>query len=237
MVGLYLYDSAMLLASNEALLSPARKGKWRASFGADHFHIRGKEPFLPNPLLPHRPLYRFFWNTEGLVGPSQPWTPPSGNRYAILIPFIWAMLASLFVLIPLGLFSPLGDLAVAIGILLFYANALMALALVWFNREGYGINGKRFAGLAFESLTCPPFALNLVRHLSLGLRPRTDFLSVAGQYLSGIEYDATLAKAIFRIESELDWEGEDTPRGMALNAHRQYLIHEWHSSQACSEAP
>lgn len=233
MVGLYLYDSALLLASNEALLSPGNKGRWTALFGADSFQVRGKEPFVPNPLLPHRPLYRFSWNTEGLVGPSRPWSPP-GNVYAILAPSIWLMLVALFVLIPLGLFSRLGNIAVAAGIVLFYVNALMALTLVWFKRGDYEISGRRFASLAFESLTCPPFALNLVRHLSLGCQPREDFLSVVNHCLSGAERDAALEKVITRVKSEIDWEDEGTPRANTLNTHLQYLSRESNSCRALS---
>lgn len=233
MVGLYLYDSALLLASNEALLSPGNKGRWTALFGADSFQVRGKEPFVPNPLLPHRPLYRFSWNTEGLVGPSRPWSPP-GNVYAILAPSIWLMLVALFVLIPLGLFSRLGNIAVATGIVLFYVNALMALTLVWFKRGDYEISGRRFASLAFESLTCPPFALNLVRHLSLGCQPREDFLSVVNHCLPGAERDAALEKVITRVKSEIDWEDEGTPRANTLNRHLQYLSRESNSCRALS---
>lgn len=69
MVGLYLYDSAVLLASNEVILSPRQSGRWVAMFGADSFQLRGKEPFMPNPLLPHHPIFRLSWNIEGLVGP------------------------------------------------------------------------------------------------------------------------------------------------------------------------
>lgn len=228
MVGLYLYDSAVLLASNEALLTPGRTGRWHGLFGADNFQIRGKEPVLPNPLLPHRPLYRFSWRMEGFVGPCRPWSPP-GNAYAILTPSIWLMAGALFVLIPLGLFSSWGDRAITAAVVLFYVNALIALTLVWVKRSDYGLNGKRLAALAFESLTCPPFALNLVRHLSLGLQPEEDFLSVVNHCLTGAERDAALGKMAMRVQSEIDWENEGTPRARTLNAQLQYL--------SCASAP
>ncbi len=225
MVGLYLYDSSLLLSSNEALLTPGRNGRWFALFGADSFQVRGKEPFLPNPLLPHRPLYRLSWNAEGLVGPSQQWTAPV-DVYSILAPSIWLMFVALFVLIPLGLFSRLGNLAIAAGIILFYVNALMALSLVWFKRSDYGLSGRRLGALAVECLTCPPFAINLVRHLSLGFQPREDFLSVVEQCLTSSERDAALARVITRIKSEIDWEDEGSPRAQTLNTHLQYLSRE-----------
>lgn len=225
MAGLYLYDSVQLLASNEVLLTPGRKGTWSALFGSGSFQLRGKEPCLPNPWLPHRPLYRFSWNKEGLVGPSQPWTPPK-NEYAVLTSPIWMMALALFLLIPLGLFSSLGHLAIAAGVVLFYLNALLALTLVWLKRDIFPVTARRFAALAFESLTCPPFALNLTRHISLTAQPSEDFLSVADRLLAAEAREMALKKAIVRVKNEIDWEDEGTARAKKLNTHLQYLSQE-----------
>lgn len=232
MVGLYLYDSALLLESNEAVLVAGRKARWTAQFGAENFVVRGKELFVPNPLLPHRPLYRFSWNSEGVVGPKQPWVPPLAKEFAILSPLIWLMLLALFVLIPLGLYSRLGNVAVAAGVVLFYISALLALALVWVRRGDYGISGRRLSLLAFESLTCPPFALNLVRHLSLNLQPKEDFLAVIDncQFFTG--RDSALKNLIARVKSEIAWEQEGSARSERLNAHLKYLYQE---SNSCRE--
>jgi hypothetical protein len=228
MVGLYLYDATLLLASHEAILTPGGKGRWQARFGAAGFTLRGKEPFCPNPLLPHRPLYRFAWRPEGLIGPSPPWSPP-GKGYTMLAPFIWLMLLALFGLIPLGLFSRLGHLAIAAGIVLFYVTAVTALTLVWRKRADHALSSRRFAALAVECLTCPPFALNLVRHLSLGGKPGQDFLAVIDQCLTGAERNAALAQVVTRIRNEIDWEDEGSPRATALNTHLQFLTREGES--------
>lgn len=225
MVGLYLYDSALLLASNEALLSRGWRGRWHGLFGAGNFPIRGKEPLLPNPLLPHRPLYRYAWETTGFVGPAQPWSAPH-RQYAVLAPFIWNMALALFVLVPLGLFSRLGQLAIAAAVILFYANALLALAFVWFKRAAFSLSSRRFGSLAFESLTCPPFALNLIRHLSLELAPAEDFLFAATRLLDAQERGATIAQMIKRVRHEIDWEQEDGTQAAALHAHLKYLDQE-----------
>jgi hypothetical protein len=229
--GLYLYDSALLLASNEVLLTPSRKGTWTALFGSDSFLLLGKEPCVPSPWLPHRPLYRFAWNKEGLVGPSQPWTPP-GNEYAVLAPPIWMMALALFLLIPLGLFSRLGHLAIASGVVLFYLNALLALTMAWLKRGVFQITARRFAALAFECLTCPPFALNLTRHISLTTRPSEDFLSVAHRLLPRQARKTALNKAIVRVKNEIDWEDEGTARAETLNIHLQHLLGESATCQA-----
>mgnify|MGYP000882128466 FL=1 len=232
MLGLYLYDSLVLLASNEALLTPAGGGRWSALFGAHGFQVRGREPCLPNPLLPHRPLYRFSWNAAGVADPGPPWTPPAGGGTAALAPAIWIMLLALFVVVPLGFFSSLGVRALVAGIVLFYVCALAALTMVWRRRDEFALGGRRFLALAFESLTCPPFALNLVRHLSLGLRPGVDFLAAIDGRLDDAARAAALVQVIARLESEIDWEGEETVRAAALKAHLQVLTRECKACRA-----
>lgn len=231
MVGLYLYDSALLLSSNEVILSPHRSGGWVAMFGADSFQIRGKEPFMPNPLLPHRPVFLLSWNTEGLVGPCQPWSPP-GIGYGVIAPYVWLMFLALFLVIPLGLFSSYGNAAIAAGIALFYVSAIAALTLAWIKRADFCLSRRRFAALALECLTCPPFAINLIRHLSLGVRPREDFLTMIDQCLAPSERDAALSKVISRVKNEIDWEEEGSPRSKILHAHLQFLASESNTCRA-----
>lgn len=231
MVGLYLYDSAVLLASNEVILSPRQSGRWVVMFGADSFQLRGKEPFMPNPLLPHHPIFRLSWNVEGLVGPCRPWSPPC-TEYGVLVPYVWLMFLALFFVIPLGLFSNYGHGAIAAGIALFYLCAIAALIVAWIKRADFGLSQRRFASLALECLTCPPFAVNLIRHLSLGVRPREDFLVMIDQCLAPSERDAALSKVISRVRNEIDWEEEGSPRSRSLNAHLQFLCTESNTCRA-----
>jgi hypothetical protein len=221
MVALYLYDSALLLASNEAVLSGGKK-RWGALFGADNVPLRNKEPLIPNPLLPHHPLYRFSWKMEGQSsGSAPPWTPPV-NSYARLALPIWFMFLGLFVLFPLGVFV-FGPWVWLAGMALFYVNALLALTLVWLNRANYAVGKQRFAALVFECLACPPFALNLVRHLSLQFKPAEDFIAVINQCLGETEREAALTKIARRLRHALDWEAENSPRAAALAAHLQTI--------------
>ncbi len=225
MAGLYLYDSAILLLCNEGILSPVRGSGWTILFGSERFQIRGKDFFMPNPALPHRPLFRLSWQTEGRGGTAQQWLPVR-DIYFPLAPMVWSMFIALFCLIPLGLFSRLGMLAVVAGIVLFYASALAALVWVWVKRAAYQCSNRRFAMLAFESLTCPPFALNLIRHLSARVPVAEDLLSAGRRMVSEGDWPNALRQIIIRLDNEIAWESEGTERALALNAHRRDLLEE-----------
>jgi hypothetical protein len=232
MAGLYLYDSARLLHSNEGVLAATLGGRWSLHFGAEHYTLRGKQPFVPNPLLPHRPVFPLRWNQ--LLAPATPaaqrWTPPPFGPYKILAPSVWLMALALFGLIPAGLFSRYGNLAVAAGILLFYATALLALAYVWFKRGALKLTGRQVGALAFESLTCPPFALNLVRHISWRAAPTEELVSAARRLLRKDDWAATLPAVIKRVDNAIAWENEGTPRAQALAEYQASLSRELSSA-------
>jgi hypothetical protein len=228
MLVLYLYDSAQLLYSNEGVLAATLGGRWSLHFGAEHYTLRGKQPFLPNPLLPHRPVFLMHWKQQvpAIKGADQPWTPPSFGPYKVLTPLVWLMALALFGLIPAGLFSHYGNVAIAAGILLFYANALIALAYVWFKRHALQLTSRRVGALAFESLTCPPFALNLIRHISWTARPTEDLVSASRRLLRKDDWATTLPNVVKRVDNAIAYEDETTARAQALIEYQASLNRE-----------
>src|SRR6185503_1463776 len=68
-LALYLFDSLLLLSSDEAALLRGWRGRWFAGFGASRWRLAGKEPYVPNPFTPHFPLFRLRWR---FVCPVQP---------------------------------------------------------------------------------------------------------------------------------------------------------------------
>lgn len=228
MVGLYLYDSVQLLHSNEGVLAATLGGRWSLHFGAEHYTLRGKEPFLPNPLLPHHPVFALRWKQQVTVETSAAhrWTPPQFGPYKVLAPFVWLMALALFGLIPTGLFTRYGNVAIAAGIVLFYASTLLAFAYVWFKRRTLQLTPRQIAALAFESLTCPPFALNLIRHISLKSRPATDLISTSRHLLRQDDWTTSLPTVIKRIDNAITYENEGTPRARTLAEYQASLNRE-----------
>ncbi|MTW12200.1 hypothetical protein GM658_16465 [Pseudoduganella eburnea] len=231
MLVLYLYDSAQLLYSNEGVLAATLGGRWSLHFGAEHYTLRGKQPFIPNPLLPHRPVFLLHWKQQlpAAKGAPQRWTPPPLGPYKVLAPLVWLMALALFGLIPAGLFTRYGNSAVAAGILLFYASALLALAVVWFKRHALQLSPRQVGALAFESLTCPPFALNLIRHISWNVRPTEDLVSASRRLLRKDNWSVTLPAVIKRIDNALAYEDEGTPRAQTLTEFQASLTRELNS--------
>jgi hypothetical protein len=222
-IGLYLYDSAMLLYGNQAILAATRRGKWLVEFGSSTYQVLRKDLYIPNPFLPHRAQFLLSWKLEG--GPAE--AEVSLAEYARsarpLGLMVWCMAMALFVLLPLGFFTRLGDPMLLIAVLVLYASIIAALAWLWMHRGSFRLTGKKFAAIAFESVVCSPFALNLVRKVTLGVPVHEDLVSAAMRLQDAEGWDTTRATLVRRLNEKIEAEEENTDRMAALLEQRRRL--------------
>jgi hypothetical protein len=211
---LYLYDSLLLLAANEAVLVRGVRGRWRGEFGLSHWRVRGKEPYLPNPLTPFLPLFRLRWSLEGdaheeLGGPLR-----IPNAAPIFGAFSAISGLCIFVLFPIGLFQyPLLTMP---AIVLLYANVIAAIGTTFALRTNFCLSTRECAGLCFECLACPPFAVNLLRRLCARVRPEESFTSAARRLLGAEALECAMVQCLAKLDEQLDYEPEGTPRMRAM---------------------
>lgn len=220
-VGLYLYDSSSLLYVNEGVLIPRGGKRWTVAFGSDKARISGKELFVPNPLTPHRPMFRLSWRFEGERSRLEKDWIRRAEAFGPMVPLVWAMVAALFLLLPLGLFTRLGEQMVLFAVAVLYLSIAISLVWTWINRAKLEISPRKVAALAFESLACSPFALNMVRKISMGLRIDEDLVTAACRLQDVGGWRATQREMIARLDEEIEGEDGDSPRALALKAHRR----------------
>jgi len=223
--GLYLYDSALLLHINEGMVMPARGGAWRVRFGSSRLSFRGKELYVPSPFLPHRPEFRLLWSLRsGSVEAHGAWKARR-DLFKPLAPVVWAMACALFVLLPLGLFSIVGDWILLLALAVMYLGAAGALLWLGAKRSALGISRRQFWMLAFEFFACPPFAVNVVRRVAVEMALDSDLLSVARALQTPADWHASRGEFIARLDEQIDAE-EDSERSALLRQSRQKLIEE-----------
>ncbi len=218
-VALYGYDSFLLLSRNEAVLVRGWRNRWRAGFGANGLKLGAREPYLPNPFTPHWPLFRLAWALEGDppgTRVARPLQVP--DEIALLRPFVLGSALLIFVLLPIGLFLPVGR-AFMVGIVAaLYLNILVALGLVFRWQHRLHLSSKQFAGLAFELLVCPPFSVNLVRRLCAKIRVDESFTAATARLVPGEWLAAVNAQCLIRLEEQMDFEPEGSARMSSLEA-------------------
>ncbi|WP_139176922.1 hypothetical protein [Nitrosospira multiformis] len=223
---LYIHDSCLLLHSNEGILISKGKNKWVICFGSDKAGGMGKELFLPNPFFPHRPMFRLSWQFEGSFEVENgTWAPPI-NIFAPLAPMIWGMIFALFFFLPVGLFTKFGDKSLLLAGGLLYLSVISSLSYLWFQRAQLNLSRRRFIGLAFESMVCPPFGLNLIRKVSAGMQVKEDLVNVARRLQKSSEWSITRSEIVNRLDEKIEFEDEDSIRLAALKDHRRKLVEE-----------
>lgn len=221
-VALYLYDSMMLLYCNEGILVPAGKG-WKVRFGFREPRIRGKELFMPAPWLPHRPILRLAWQFDGnsLQAGMEDWQE---RRKAPLpmVMLVGSMAVALFVMLPLGFFTRLGHEMLLAAVVLLYLSIVSTLAYMGFHLKELSLTKKQIARFAFEYLTCPPFALNVIRTISSSQKIGEDLVTVARRLQDPDRWEATRQQLTLRLDEEIKLE-EGEERMTKLRAHRLTL--------------
>ena len=224
---LYLCDSALLLYRNEGVLLPARRGRWLVDLGSRHFQVFGKHVFLPNPLLPHRPVFKLSWQLggDGDAVVHEDWDALRKAAQPIA-PMIWLMAVALFVLLPLGFLTALGDGVLLAALILLYSSVIAALAWIWRNRRAFGLGGKAFAALAFESLVCTPLALNLARKLAARTAAQEDLVSASRRLQGAEDWRATAALLVVRLDEAIEGEDESSTRMAELREQRRRILDE-----------
>ncbi|MBL8325901.1 MAG: hypothetical protein JNJ89_13200 [Rubrivivax sp.] len=216
-IGLYLKDSLLLLAPDEAVLVRGLGGHWHAGFGARGYKLAGREPYLANPLTPHAPVVRLRWRMTGPApdpgvageGAAADGAGAAALRLvpvplARLAPFAWASWLLLFGLIPAAVLAQWGVTFVLWALAALYASIAAALAMLWPLRGPLGLSQRAYALLAFECLVCPPYAANIVRRAAAARTVPDDFVALAGQLLPAAARAQVRRECLARIDEQLE---------------------------------
>lgn len=221
-IAFYLFDSAQLLYANELIFSVHGR-QWRCLRGADLLVLR-KHPVLPNPLLPFVPLFRVSWSaTPRPVAPA-PSPDPLPDFLAALRPLQY-QIGLLGILLFGGLaWVARGHTGILLPlILLIYPAIMLVLLQVYLDRNRLGLSGKDCAKLAFDCLACPPFALNLIRKISLAKPLPGDPLAFAQTHFQAAEFHTLISAISHRLDEMLLFIEENTPKHAELQAYRTRL--------------
>lgn len=165
---MYLYDAALLLYHEEVAFETRRRGTPVA--GGLMLELGGRQLFLPNPLTPWRPLYRLGWTLQTRPAPRRRGTASPARlavRLSVLVPWVGLLSALFAVGLPACLWPGHGAEALLGWMAATYATILATLGVAYAHRRRLGLTGGQIGALARDALLCPPFALNLLRKVSL----------------------------------------------------------------------
>jgi hypothetical protein len=220
----YLYDSTVLLYSNEAVFACDSRLRWSAATGWAGFLLSGRTLCLLSPFTPHRPSFRLRWDYHSLLqAPPSIWMDRA-QELKVLAPTTLTAAIALYVLLPLGMFTALGAYAVIPALVLLYGSIFASLFLVRRRRILIPPGPTRFLSLAFECIACPPFGVNMVRRTTLAYRI-AEPLPLAGARLLDRQGWGTLrCQCVLRIDDALQSAAAESDEERSLMAQRQRLL-------------
>lgn len=207
-IALHAHDASLLLYRDEVVFSHGRRG-WHATLGSG-FTLGGRYLAMAGAWTPALPAFRACWSDDATR------TAPRAPMPALLRalrPLQWAsrvLALLLFVGMPLGLWLHAGHAWMLALVVALYGTAFAGVAWIWRRRRVFGLDRKGFASIAFDVIACPPFAVNVVRKLTLRLglpRPAEAF---AREVLSPSECTTMMRDAYARMHP-VAIDGEPLP--------------------------
>lgn len=148
--------------------------------GGFMLELGGRQLFLPAPWSVHRPLYRLSWRASAAVGNTGGVASlrRQAVRFSVVAPWSVLLLALFAVGLPVCVWLAGTSIALLIWLAATYSTILATLAVVFAHRRRLGVTRGQLWSLARDALLCPPFALNLLRKISLEQSRRLDLRAV-----------------------------------------------------------
>ena len=217
---LYLTDLARLLHANEVLLVGHASGHWSALTPDDGLRFNRKHAIFARPYDPTAVTVRLMWPSDKT--PQKDYRRNLESRLKqLFVPrhFCALLLPEIFLGIPIA-YSVLGNSVVTLAILaVIYVQILSLVAWLFLSRRKLGLTWKTCLLLAFESLVCIPYAINMHRKLAEKMVPTdvTDALGT-GEQLLGEEQQLELKRYVRSAVSTRIERAGDTPALLALQS-------------------
>lgn len=220
----YLYDSAMLLFFND-IIFVERYGTWSFACPSDRWQILGKLLYFPNPLKPDASLFRLTWSTDSQTSIDSQ-DEATERLIKALNPLRYLALGLLFIMI-FGL--PVVILILGTGLWFYillaaiYITILLMLFYSYWRKGALGISRRVWATLAFEIVLCPPFALNIVRKLTLKHVLTSNPIDFARRYFMKESFHKLIHSVQMRLNEELELVDSDSHRSAEIRAYSVQL--------------
>jgi len=221
-LGLYLYDAMLLLYHNEIVFESRRRG-YHVSAGAP-VQVGGRHLYLPNPCLPHRMLIRLHWPDADVQASGKPGRQGVRTRLAlqVIAPWTWLLLVLMIVGLPSAMWAGTSNVLL-VWLMCTYSAIVMMLIQVFRYRDALGLSRRAATALAFDALLCAPFAINMVRKISLRQTPPHSLRSMAACMLSATEQARLKQLLQERIHLSLDFIEPGSAAGNELIAYLKHF--------------
>ena len=221
--GFYLFDSAMLIYTNE-LIFIETNGRWIFSSPEKNLQILKKFLYLPNPLRPDKHIFLLHWTSSEIsnyesnnVELRKLFLAINPLRYMTLFLYILFFLG-----LPLVAFTLGSGLVLLLLIEAIYLTILLMLIHVYLLKDMLGLSGNAVAKLSFDSLMCAPFALNILRKITLQ-NSLGDPVEFASKAFDKTTFDNLIETICLQVDQRLLFTDEESALYKDLKKYRDRI--------------
>jgi hypothetical protein len=207
----------MLLNFNELIFIRFKK-KWSYKFPILSLQLLRKFPFLPNLLTPNIALFQVFW-------PSR----DQGLNINELNTFIKSvlpiqiisvvLLLLMFICLPIIAFKYGSGVKLLIIFSTIYSLIVCILTYIFNQKHNLKLSNTKFLSIAFESIVCPPFALNMVRKISLNYPINVDPYIFSKEMFDEPTKKSFKYRLCIIIKKKMSFFEDDSSRYIELNKY------------------
>ena len=213
--GLYCFDSLMLLNFNELIFIRFKK-KWSYKFPILSLQFLRKFPFLPNLLTPNVPLFKVFWPTSD--------QDVNFKEFDIFIKSLipvqvisLMLLVLMFICLPIVAFRYGSGINLLIVFFAIYILIISILIYLFAQKNDLKLSNTKFVSVTFESIVCPPFALNMVRKISLNYPINVDPYIFSKKMFDEKTKKSFKKNLCINIDKKMNFLEKDSERFIKLN--------------------
>jgi hypothetical protein len=223
-IAFYLYDSLLWLYGDELVLIRSAR-RWDCAAGPDWLLLR-RRLYLPNPFTPQRLLWRACWSAASRSGAPTD-LAALGGLHARLWPLRVVVVIELLLVVvalPACVLAGASPLVLLVLLAAIYLVAGAAVAWIWRCRATLGLSARACRSLSVDALACPPFAINLVRKISLLAPVRGELLTQARPVFEPAALEGLRNTLLRRVAGQLAVASAGTAAHTALLNYQHELL-------------
>ncbi len=211
----YLYDSLILLAPTECLITKSC-GAWSIVVPSVHMEFGGKFIHLLNLFAPAALVFKanFSKNTTESIELE------SLNSLLIeLKPIkytVSVLVVILLVLMPILIVRYGTGVSFLCAALSSYMAIIALSAYIFLKRKCLNLSNRDVASIVFDSLACPPFAINALHRITIRQKFNFEIIGFSRAHLTEVQFSKFVEKLAFYIESQVQMQDESTTAGISL---------------------
>ena len=207
----------MLLNVNELIVQKSFK-KWSYRFPIFGLQILRKFPLVNNLLMPNFLIFNLSWPSHKEEIDSDKLETLIQSMLPLQIIASLLLLLIIFVLPVVAFLFDSGPELLTLFIFI-YLLIIFSVCYLFICRDSLGLSGLKISSIAFESILCPPFAINIARKVSLNYEIGSDPIDCSKMLFDKQTFELFKSDLTSLLKTNMKYHEKDSTRYTELKSY------------------